>query len=276
MLFALTGFIGFEATAVFRDEARTPERTIPRATYLAVTIIGVFYALSCWALVTAAGAADAVPVAQRTLDGEGNMMLDTARAYLGTGLRDVMNVLLITSLFACVLSFHNVLARYQFTLAHKGVLPARLGRTNPRTHAPSFSSLVQTATAAVVLLALALVGLDPLVGVFGSMAGVSTIGMVLLMTVTSVAVVVYFSRRPQAARGRVLPTRVAPVVAILGLLACAWLVVSNFTLVTGGSAAVSTVLALIPPAAFVLGLVLGGRYSLLDDEADASGADVVG
>lgn len=42
VLFALTGFIGFEATAVFRDEARDPERTIPRATYLAVIIIGVF------------------------------------------------------------------------------------------------------------------------------------------------------------------------------------------------------------------------------------------
>ena len=49
VLFALTGFIGFEATAVFRDEARDPERTIPRATYAAVLIIGGFYALTCWA-----------------------------------------------------------------------------------------------------------------------------------------------------------------------------------------------------------------------------------
>lgn len=269
VLFALTGFIGFEATAVFRDEARRPEHTIPRATYLSVTVIGVFYGLSCWALVTAAGAADAVPVAQRTLDGEGNMMLDTARDYLGVALRDVMNVLLITSLFACVLSFHNVLARYQFTLANKRVLPARLGRTSSRHHAPSFASVVQTVTAAVVLLALALVGLDPLVGVFGSMAGVSTVGMVLLMIVTSVAVLAYFGRHAAAARGRVVPTRVAPVAAILGLLACAWLVVSNFTLVTGGSVAVSTVLALVPPAAFVLGVVLGGRYSLVEDEPGA-------
>lgn len=266
VLFALTGFIGFEATAVFRDEARDPERTIPRATYLAVVVIGVFYALSCWALVTAAGATGAVDVAQRTLAGEGNMMLDTADAYLGAALRDVMNVLLITSLFACVLSFHNVLARYLFSLSHKHVLPARLGSTNVRHHAPSFASVVQTVTAAVVLLALALVGLDPLVGVFGSMAGVSTVGMVLLMIVTSVAVFVYFSRRPDAARGRLLPTRVAPVVAVLGLLACAWLVLSNFTLVTGGSAGVSTVLALIPVAAFVLGCVLGGRHTLEEDE----------
>ena len=46
VLFALTGFIGFEATAVFRDEARDPERTIPRATYAAVIIIGAFYAMT--------------------------------------------------------------------------------------------------------------------------------------------------------------------------------------------------------------------------------------
>ena len=268
VLFALTGFIGFEATAVFRDEARTPERTVPRATYLAVTIIGVFYAVSCWALVTAAGAADAVTVAQQTLDGEGNMMLDTASSYLGEALRDVMNVLLITSLFACVLSFHNVLARYQFTLANRGVLPARLGTTNPRHHAPSFSSVVQTVTAAVVLLALVLVGLDPLVGVFGSMAGVSTVGMVLLMAVTSVAALVFFARRPELARGKVVQTRVAPAVAVLGLVTCGWLVLSNFTLVTGGSAGVSAVLALIPVAAFVGGFAAGGRFSLRETAQD--------
>ena len=42
LLFALLSFIGFEATAVFRDEARDPLRTIPRATYLALILIGVF------------------------------------------------------------------------------------------------------------------------------------------------------------------------------------------------------------------------------------------
>lgn len=262
VLFALTGFIGFEATAVFRDEARNPERTIPRATYLAVIIIGVFYAASCWALIWAAGAKDAVAVAQHTLDGDGNMMLDTAKAYLGPVLRDVMNALLISSLFACVLSFHNVLARYMFTLGNKGVLPARLGDTSPKHHAPSFASVVQTVTAAVLLLVFALVGLDPLVGVFGSMAGVATVGMVILMMLTSIAVLVFFARHPDRAAGRTLKTRVAPIVAIVGLLVSLWLVLSNFTLVTGGSAAVSAVLALIPVAAFVLGLALGGRYTL--------------
>lgn len=270
MLFALTGFIGFEATAVFRDEARDPERTIPRATYLAVVIIGLFYGLSCWALVTAAGEDDAVAVAQDTLAGSGNMMLDTASAYVGEAFRDAMSVLLITSLFACVLSFHNVVARYQFSLANKGVLPARLGARHPRHAAPSFSSGVQTLTATVLLAVLALAGLDPLVGVFGSMAGVATVGMVLLMLTTSVAVIAFFARRTDVAAGRTLRTRVAPVLAILGLLGSLWLVLSNFTLVTGGSVLVSTLLALVPAVALLAGVALGGRWSLHADEEPAA------
>jgi amino acid transporter len=262
VLFALTGFIGFEATAVFRDEARDPEKTIPRATYLAVIIIGVFYAVSCWALITGVGAGNSVAVAQQTLAGEGNFLLDTATAYLGPIMRDVIQVLLITSLFACVLSFHNVIARYQFTLAHKGALPARLGHRHTTHHSPSFSSIVQTVTAAVILAVLALSGLDPLVGVFGSMAGVATVGMVLLMLTTSIAVFVFFARRPRIAAGRTWGARVFPVLAVVGLAFAMWLVLSNFTLVTGGSVTVSTVLALIPVVALVLGIVLGKRYRL--------------
>jgi amino acid transporter len=261
VLFALTGFIGFEATAVFRDEARTPERTIPRATYLAVVIIGVFYALSCWAIITGVGAEHAVAVADKTLAGTGNMMLDTAQDYIGVVLRDIMNALLISSLFACVLSFHNVIARYQFTLANKGVLPARLGQSNPKHSAPSTSSVVQTITAAVVLLILVLLGLDPLVGVFGSMAGVATVGMVLLMLLTSIAVFVFFARNTDL-RTSTFKTRVSPIIAVLGLVGSMWLVLSNFTLVTGGSVLVSTILAVIPAVALVLGIIAGKRWDL--------------
>lgn len=259
VLFALTGFIGFEATAVFRDEARHPERTIPRATYAAVLIIGGFYALTCWAFVVAIGPEQVVEVAQRTLDGEGNMLLDTTDDNLGRVGRDIVNVLLLTSLFACVLSFHNVIARYQFALAGKGLLPQRLAGVHAKHRSPAFSSIVQTVTAAVIVGILAVLGVDPLVGVFGSMAGVATVGMVLLMLTTSVAVFVYFSRHRENARGRLWQTRIAPAVACLGLLGSMWLVLSNFTLVTGGSVTLSTVLAAIPFAGLLLGVAVGGR-----------------
>jgi amino acid transporter len=257
VLFALTGFIGFEATAVFRDEARDPERTIPRATYAAVLIIGGFYALTCWAFVVAIGPDQVSETAQRTLDGEANMLLDTTGDTLGTLGRDIVNVLLLTSLFACVLSFHNVIARYQFVLAGKGLLPQRLADVHPTHHSPAFSSVVQTVTAAVIVLVLAVFGVDPLVGVFGSMAGVATVGMVLLLLATSVAVLVFFARHREQAGRRVWQTRIAPALACLGLLASLWLVLSNFTLVTGGSVALSTVLAAVPFLGLLIGFLVG-------------------
>ncbi|UXA20653.1 APC family permease [Mycobacterium sp. SMC-4] len=255
ILFALTGFIGFEATAVFRDEARDPQRTIPRATYAAVILIGAFYAITSWAFVVAIGPDEVGAVAQRTLDGEGNMLLDTTGDMLGGLGRDIMNVLLLTSLFACVLSFHNVIARYQFVLAGKGLLPARLAQVHQSHQSPSFSSVVQTVTATVIIGVFALLGIDPLVGVFGSMAGVATVGMVTLMLTTSIAVLVFFLREREQASGRVWTTRIAPALAVAGLLASLWLVLSNFTLVTGGSTTLSTVLAAIPFVGLIIGFV---------------------
>jgi amino acid transporter len=269
ILFALTGFIGFEATAVFRDEAKNPEKTIPRATYLAVIIIGVFYAISCWALIEAAGASNAVSIAQQTLSGQGNMMLDTANQYIGVVLRDVMQVLLVSSLFACVLSFHNVIARYQFVLARKGLLPAALGLVHTKNHSPARSSVVQTVTALALLVLFVVAGLDPLVGVFGSMAGVATVGMVMLMLTTSIAVLVFFAKRPELSVGHSWRTRIAPALAVVGLLISLWLVVSNFTLVTGGSVGVSVLLGLIPVAALVVGLFVKARAAKAADLENA-------
>jgi amino acid transporter len=256
VLFALTGFIGFEATAVFRDEARNPERTIPRATYAAVLLIGGFYAITCWAFVVAIGPDQVTETAQRTLAGDANMLLDTTDANLGRIGRDVVNVLLLTSLFACVLSFHNVIARYQFALARKGLLPNRLATVHSSHGSPAVSSVVQTVTAAVIVGILAALGVDPLVGVFGSMAGVATVGMVLLMLTTSVAVLVYFARHRSDAAGRTWQTRIAPALACAGLLGSLWLVLTNFTLVTGGSATLSAILAAIPFVGLVGGALL--------------------
>lgn len=206
-----------------------------------------------WAFVVALGPDQVTGIAQRTLDGNGNMLLDTTGVMLGTVGRDIVNVLLLSSLFACVLSFHNVIARYQFVLAGKGLLPSRLATVHDDHASPSFSSLVQTVTAAVIVAVLALLGIDPLVGVFGSMAGVATVGMVVLMLTTSVAVLAFFLRHRE--HGGAWTTRIAPALAVLGLLASLWLVLSNFTLVTGGSVTLSTVLAAIPFVGLAVGFL---------------------
>lgn len=249
ILFALTGFIGFESTAVYRDETRDPGRTIPRATYLAVIIIGLFYAVSSWALVVGWGPSRVVAQASSE---PATFMLEATEMYAGTAVRNVMDVLLLTSLFACVLSFHNVVARYQFALANDGDLPQKLGVVHPKHGSPSVSSLVQSATAALLILVFSLFNVNPLVHVFGSMAGVATVGMMLLLILTSISVVKFFASEPNLPESQ-WKTRIAPTAATVALLACMYLVLSNFVLVTSTPVGVSVVLALIPPVAFIAG-----------------------
>ncbi|MCE0745405.1 APC family permease [Acetobacter sicerae] len=258
LLFAITGFLGFEATAIFRDEARDPERTIPRATYGAVAIIGVFYAFSCWCLIEAWGVDSVTAVARKYLADGGNMVLDTASRYVGTGMRNVMEVLLLTSLFACLLSFHNIIARYQLVLGREGILPGFLAQTHSRHSSPHSSSLVQTITAVLLVGVAALSGADPLVTVFGSMAGISTVGIVLLMILTSAAVVMFF-RNNKVKQGGSLQTNWCPVLSVFVLVSVLFIILDNFTTITGLSLGISTFLAVMPFVALLGGWCLGGR-----------------
>ncbi|MEV0640911.1 APC family permease [Streptomyces sp. NPDC050619] len=253
LMFAFFGFIGFEATAVFRDETRDPHRTIPRATYIAVISIGLFYALSSWAIAMGSGVTRVV--SDSTADPEG-LVVTLAGDYVLPVLGDIIQVLLVTSLFACVLSFHNVVTRYQYALGAERVLPARLGRIHPTHGAPSWSSLVQSAVSAVALVAVAAAGLDPVTQIYAWLSGAATLGLLLLMSLTSVAVIVYFARHATAhSRWRTL---VAPALALAGLLGVTVLVVDNFPLLVGGTA-VAWAMAGAVALSFAVGVVLVTR-----------------
>lgn len=250
LMFAVAGFIGFEATAVFRDEAHDPARTIPRATYLALVLIGAFYTLSGWAVVTAWG--DAGAVAAATAD-PGGMVVTTITNYLGTVGGDIAQVLLMTSLFAAILSFHNVLARYFFALGGSGALPGACGRSHARHGSPHVGSLVQSATALVLVAVFALVGLDPVTQVFAWMAGTATLGVLALMALTCLAVLVFFRRT--AVDTRPWQTLAAPALGFVGLLAFLYLTVSNFPTLIGGSAGLATAIGAVLVVFFVAGAV---------------------
>lgn len=230
LMFAIAGFIGFEATAIFRDEARDPERTIPRATYLALGIIGVFYTLSAWAVVSAWG--DSAVVDAAAAD-PGGIVVTTAAQYVGTAAADVMLVLFVTSLFAAILSFHNVLSRYVFSLGNTGVLPLACGLSHPRHASPHVASLVTTAVGGLLMAVCALAGLDPVLEIFTWLAGIASVGIVVLMLLACVAVVVFF-RRTGVDR-RLWHSLVAPGLGAVGLALVLVLLVRNLPLLMGGS-----------------------------------------
>ena len=45
-MFAIASMFGFEATAIYSEEARNPARTVPRATDPSVVVISAFFAIT--------------------------------------------------------------------------------------------------------------------------------------------------------------------------------------------------------------------------------------
>jgi amino acid transporter len=250
LMMAMAGFIGFEATAIFRDEAKDPDKTIPRATYAAVISIGLLYSFASWAMVMAWGPSKVVDVATANA---GGMLMDTAMRYLGVVGASVMQGLLLTSLFACVLSFHNVLTRYQHAMGNVGLLSARLGSVHPKHGSPAFSSLIQTATAAIILIFLTVIGWDPVMQIFTWLSGISTISIVTLMALTSIAVVAHFAK--VNIPGTAWSTRIAPTISALGLITAAGVIVAYFPALVGGGWDLAATLLVTVPLALIIGVV---------------------
>ncbi|MCV7226595.1 APC family permease [Mycolicibacterium komossense] len=260
LLYALWGFVGVEATAVFRDEAKDPDRTVPRATYWAVGIVASFYAFSSWALIEGNGGPDAIQAAK---DDPDNFMVNTAQQYLGMLGRDLTTGFWFISVFACALAFHNISSRYAFVLGKSGVLPKRFGDVHGRHGSPANASILITVLSFVIMGVLAALKLDPVLQIFGPLGGLGILALAILWLMTTISVVIFFTRRGGSPRIVVLAS-----IATLALAAALVLVVSNLTLVVGGSSTLAVIFGVMPLVLLGLGMLLSRRST-----ADLSSAD---
>ena len=267
MMFAIGSFMGFEATAIYGEETRNPKRTVPLATYLAIIVIGVLYAVSSWAVVLAFGSDQVAGAAAADPAG---LTFGAVAMYLTPGAADVLVIMLVTSLFATLLAFHGAIARYVFSLARAGYGPQSLAAVHEKHGSPHAGSLLQTGSAAVLVAAFAIAGADPVLQLFTWMAGGAIVAILLLMALTSFAIIAYFRRT--RVDTRLWQTVIAPVLGGLGLLAATAMVLDNFTTLMGGSTVAAAFFLTAVAVTFAVGLLLGGRK---DDApvADAAHAE---
>lgn len=256
VLFAATCFLGFEATAIFREETKNPDVTVPRATYGAVIFIGVFYLASIWLLIVAYGPSKAQSVA--TQDSVG-MFQKAVTTYVGVWATDVVRVLLCSSVFACLLSVQNILSRYTYSLGVDRVLPEPLGRVHTKHGSPYISSIVVTVILLLVLGGFAVAGSDP-AHIYSALAGTGGFALLVLMFLTGVSAVVFFRKRPDILDRKAFHMFVAPLLSAISMATVLYLAITHFTAMTGGSMteAVSYQVALW--ATFVLGVVMAAVY----------------
>lgn len=248
LLFAFLGYIGFEATAVYRNEARDHERTVPRATYLAVISIGVFYSVSSWAEAMGWGIGSIV---EESNSNATNLFFDLANRFVAPITSDIMQVLVVGSFFATALNNHNVCSRYLYTLSQLRVLPRPLARVSAKHGSPQMASTFTSVVALAAIVACIASQGDAL-KVFGWLAGAGTLGVVALVTITSLSVIVFFRRVvSEYSAGRTL---FAPGVAFVGLLALLILTIINFPVLVGDTTA-AWITAAVVGAFFVAGCI---------------------
>ncbi|GAA2665627.1 APC family permease [Streptomyces vastus] len=254
LMFSVASLIGFEATAIYGEEAREPRRTVPRATYLAVALVTGFFAFASWMLISAHGPSNATAAAGKALEsGDSTAFVFAPIAdQFGPWVNDVLPILLATSLFAGILAFHNSASRYLFSLSRDGLLPRKLTSIN-RRHSPGVAGAVQTAIAVLLVIPFALADKDPVLTLFSWGSGVAVLGFMVLYLLTSVSVIAFFRR--ERLDTRPWNTLIAPALGALGIVGAIWLIVENFPTLIGGERSTAIWLQLAVPAVLVAGVV---------------------
>lgn len=230
LMFAVASFLGFESTAIYRDEARTPETTIPRATYGAVILLGIFYTFTCWAFVMAWGSGGVVHAATTDPD----FLFTTTRMELGSAGDVVAHIFVITSIFAVCVAFHNVTTRYAHALAGVHAFPAYLSKLGHKDGAPVAASLTTSIVIGLFVLVTFFTGLKPYANTFTWFVGLGTLAYLLLLAGCSVAVLGYFAVDAARRKGESAWTViVCPLVAACGLGVVDYITITNFPLLIG-------------------------------------------
>ena len=238
--FAFASFIGFEATAIYGEESTDPKTAVPRATYLSVCVIALLFALTSFAVVTGLGASKVVErvmelttVDKVPLTDPSAVLFALATQYVGAWMAKLMGVLVLSSLFAGLLAFQNSASRYFYALGRSEVLPASLGRTN-RFGAPGAAAWLTSALGLAVIAVFVVAGLDPILNMFFWFSGLAVVSIVLIEGLVCLAVIAYFARHP--GEEGAFTTKVAPVLAVIGLALGQYLLMSRFGLLSGTAA----------------------------------------
>lgn len=229
LLFAVMLFLGFEATAVFRDELIEPDRTIPRATYGAVILVGFLYALTCYALVSAFGP-HVWDVAKRN---PATMFSDALGTYVGPVMQQITRFFVVMSVFAALISIHNVLSRYILNLAIDRVLPTYFSRVHHRHRSPYAASNLIAVIGFLLIAPVIFINVDS-TKLYGMAAGIGGLGVVVLMAMVSYSVVAWFARNGVPQGESVLKAFIAPGISAAVMSLTAIFGLMHLDLVVGG------------------------------------------
>lgn len=260
LAFCIVSFVGFESTAIYGEEAKSARRSIKIATYVSIALLVGVFVMATWALVAAFADVQSIAAAD-----PGSLVFGAADMYLGSWSGTALSALVTISFFAASIAFHNMAARYHFSLGRAGLLPRPLQRVHPKWQSPSVASAVQVCISIVVLVPFVATGADPIVNLFPIVSGVTSLSLTALMIGCCLSVL-WAGHRGRLPASRWV-TVIAPAVSGLAMLFLCAVIVTHYSAVTGSSRLIVALMPLIPLVLAVYGAL---RQRFVDSHDRAS------
>ena len=210
MAFTFMIFEGYEVVAQTGEEAKNPERNVPRAMFLCISI-------SCVIFVAVAIVTLAVLGWQETAaQGENALVAasDLTVPLLGGAL---ISIGIIIGSIAAVNSIVFSASRVSFAMGRDGNLPGAFGKLHRRNQTPSTALVVSGAIIVFAVLTLPL----------ASVAAVADILILLLFTLVNVAAITLRKKRPDVKRHFITPW--FPIIPLVGIGTKLFLAVALFS-----------------------------------------------
>ncbi|MEV6396611.1 amino acid permease [Streptomyces sp. NPDC051907] len=200
-------YIGFDAASTAGEEAKNPQRDLPRAIMLSLLIVTVLYVLVA-----------AVAVGARPWDGFGE-----SEAALAGIMKDVTGqtfwaVLLaagaVIAIASVVLTVLYGQTRILFAMSRDGLVPRVFSKVHAKTGVPRANTLIVSVFCGGLAAAVPL----------GHLADATSIGTLFAFALVNVAVVVLRRTRPDMRRTFRVP--LSPLFPAIGFALCIWMMTS--------------------------------------------------
>ncbi len=222
LTFSFAAFVGYELGPIFGEEMRGQRVSVARASFAALLFVGVFYAVSTWAMTMAVGPDQVVAASGASLTPDVHgvfpppLPITILEGRYGLAVSWMAHGLFFTSMLGAMLSFHGSVARYLFALGRERVAPVWLATVTTGRHsgAPKAGSWTQSAIAAATIVVFAVLGLDPVTVLFAWLSAIGAIGVLVLLIGCSVAALKFFRMGGGEGGVSVWTRKVAPIIGI--------------------------------------------------------------
>ena len=174
---------------------------------------------------------------------------------IGHNISLLFQILIVTATFAAIVTFHNNVSRYLFSLGRQHLVWKPLGWTLPRRQTPWVASIVQSLMVGVVIVAFAIAGQDPFATLFTWATGIGTIGVIASQLVAGIAIFVFF--RKSNVDKRPWNTVIAPLLAIVGLTGFFILTLNSLDVLLGVQGATAVLMVSLVFLALLGGVAYG-------------------